>query len=93
MHKITEKDAERIAARFKEVAPDAECPLCKNNDFNVPATVAIIPTEANYPNLFGGGRIDAHFACAPLICITCGNTFFLNIRGLGELDDIVAAKW
>ena len=92
MRKLTEKEAERIAKRFNEVAPNARCSLCGHDDFGIPAAIVPLPIQENYPNPFGGAS-GGHIACAPLICNTCGNTYLLALRSLGGLDDLTEMKW
>jgi hypothetical protein len=90
MSKLTPKDADRIAAVFNKKAPNARCPLCGHDDFGVPVGIVPVPILDIYPDLFGIGRkSDNHYPCAPIICKTCGATFLINLRVLGDLDDLM----
>jgi rubredoxin len=89
MPKFTEAEANRIAARFNQVAPNARCPLCGHQKFGVVPGVSPLPVQDLYPDPFGVAEKGGHLPCAPMVCQTCGFTFLIHLRTLGGLEDLI----
>ena len=93
---ITQEKAARITNRFNQLLSSRgfheQCPLCGDSNFQVPLALVVLPVQEMYPDPFGVSPKGQHYACAPLICFTCGNTFLLNLKILdgdtGQLKDI-----
>lgn len=91
--KFTPEVSKQIQDAFDEKAPNARCPLCGQEVFTVAQGFAVIDVQDKYPILFGP-KAESGLPCAAIICMTCGNTFFINLLtlGLGKLLEIEAEK-
>lgn len=67
---------------LKKRGTDNPCPLCKQNEWSLQASVVHIPIIDTHTNAISGSGIPA----AMLICINCGHLSFHSLGLLGLMD-------
>jgi hypothetical protein len=88
---FTAEQTEKIVAVLRERVPNAKCPMCHTDNWQLEDGLVIHPVQHDAKGLVLSGPSLPNVA---LLCTTCGNTQLLNVLrlGLGPLLGIEPIK-
>jgi hypothetical protein len=81
---ITKTEEQEILAAVSARIPNALCPCCRSDRWNLADGYVILPVSPSAVNRVESGE---RLPCVALVCTNCGNTQLINllVLGLGHL--------